>query len=110
MKIREYDYIKICLGYPSEEEEKTKCIWRIWNGFTIGTYETGLFGKKRVFAIDVRTWIYTNQFLAPNQIGKKVLTLNLKRKYWEKIRDGKKDWEFREVKKYWIVRLCGKDR
>ena len=38
----------------------------------------------------------------------KVLTLRIKREYWEEIRDGNKEEEFRLVTKYWATRLIGK--
>ena len=41
---------------------------------------------------------------------KKILTLHLKRKYWEQIRDGKKKYEYRLDTRYWrkrILRLDG---
>lgn len=38
----------------------------------------------------------------------KILRLNLKRKYWEQIRDGEKDLEFRLANEYWRKRLVGR--
>lgn len=35
----------------------------------------------------------------------KVLTLHLKRKHWEDIRDGRKPREYRLVTDYWMARL-----
>ena len=39
---------------------------------------------------------------------KKILRLNLKKKWWEQIRDGKKTVELRRVTQYWRKRLVGK--
>ena len=102
-----YDYIRLCLGYPSHEDT-SKIIWRKWNGFIEGWHETELFGLAMVYAIDVTKLIYKNQFLSPSIICKKVLTLNLKQKYWEEIRDFKKPLEYREMKPYWQKRLYEK--
>jgi len=99
-----YDYIRICLGYP-DHENTARIIWRKWNGFGTGKFDTDLFGYKKVFAIDVGETIYKNQFLSPAIHFKKVLTLNLKREYWEQIRDFKKKFDFREIKPYWKKRL-----
>lgn len=38
----------------------------------------------------------------------KVLRLNLKRKWWEKIRDGSKTVELRRATEYWQTRLIGR--
>jgi len=38
----------------------------------------------------------------------KTLRLNLKRKWWEQIRDGKKTVELRHAKEYWRKRLEGR--
>lgn len=104
-----YDYIKICLGYP-KSSCKERIIWRKWAGVEKGYYETGYYetGKLKythVYAIDVSKKIYENQHLAPNQFGKKVITFNLKRIFFEQIRDGIKKYEFREIKPYWEKRL-----
>lgn len=40
--------------------------------------------------------------------SKKILRLTLLRKYFDAIASGKKKWEFREVKPYWIKKLEGK--
>lgn len=106
MKPKEYDYIRLCLGYP-DHEDTSRIIWRKWNGFKMGKFETELFGKIHCFAIDVSEKIYSNQFLTPagNKLRKRTLTLNLKRKYWEEIRDDKKHFEFRENKPFWRKRF-----
>jgi len=104
MKPREYDYIKICLGYPKERDEG-RIIWRKWNGVATGKWETDLFGFIECYAIDLGVNVYENQHLAPTQWGKKVLTLNLKSKYWHQIKDYEKNWEYREIKPYWTKRL-----
>ena len=101
---KKYDYIRICLGYP-ELHDNSKIIWRKWNGVKKGIYETGLFGKKEVYAIDVTELIYSDQHLAPSVFFKDVLNLNLKREYWEKISRFEKPFEFREIKPYWTKRL-----
>lgn len=38
---------------------------------------------------------------------KRILTLHLKRKYWEAIRDGGKKFEYRLYTDYWRKRLIG---
>nr|WP_319393335.1 ASCH domain-containing protein [uncultured Desulfobacter sp.] len=38
----------------------------------------------------------------------KILHLNLKKKYWEKIKSGEKKYEYRLVTRYWAKRLVGK--
>ncbi len=35
----------------------------------------------------------------------KVLHLNLKSKYWDEIKAGEKDWEYRLMTPYWLKRL-----
>lgn len=107
---KNFHYIKLCLGYPNEDDTD-KIIWRKWRGVTKGKFETDLFGMKEVFAIDVSKLIYSNQFWTPagTRLRKKVLTLNLKRKYWEEIRDFKKLNEYREIKPYWEKRLLALD-
>lgn len=40
---------------------------------------------------------------------KRVLRLTLKRKWWEQIRDGEKDCEYRLVTDYWSKRLAHAD-
>lgn len=35
----------------------------------------------------------------------KILRLNLKREYWEAIRDGTKNYEYRQANLYWMRRL-----
>ena len=107
MNEKKYEYIKICLGYPKADDSR-KIIWRKWNGVKTGKFETDLFGYKHVFAIDVAEWISENQFLAPNFIHGNILNLNLKKKYWEQIRDNKKHFEYREIKPYWESRLFNK--
>ena len=113
MKAKEYDYIKICLGYPNKDDAD-RIIWRKWNGVKTGTYDTELFGNLCCYAVDVSKMCYENQHLAPQVVGfsvnnkfiyKSVLTLNLKRKYFEQIHDGEKLNEYREIKPYWTKRL-----
>lgn len=41
--------------------------------------------------------------------GKKYLTLNLKRKYFDEIKSGIKKEEYRELKEYWTKRLNSKE-
>lgn len=41
--------------------------------------------------------------------GQKCLTLNLKKKYFEEIKIGKKKEEYREFKEYWTKRLTSKE-
>lgn len=103
---KKYDYIRICLGYPNKKDS-TRIIWRKWNGVKTGRFETDLFGEIHCYAIDVWEWVRWNQHLSPALNLKKVLTLNLKRKYWEQIRDGEKHMEYREIKPYWTKRLLG---
>ncbi len=43
-----------------------------------------------------------------NNKEKTVLHLTLKKKYFDEILSGKKKKEFRELKSYWISRLCTK--
>lgn len=103
---KKFDYIKLCLGYPSNESGSKKIIWRRWNSFKILCCDTEKFGHKYVYAIDVSKFVYkTNQHLAPKTFDKKVLTLNLDEKYFEKIRDGIKKYEYREIKSFWTKRL-----
>ena len=44
-----------------------------------------------------------------NNKEKTVLQLTLKKKYFDEILSGKKKKEFREVKTYWISRLCTRE-
>lgn len=99
-----YDYIKLCLGYP-RENDSSRIVWRKWNGVKVGAYNTNLFGRKKVYAIDVSVGVYNNQHLAPTVFNKRVLTLNLKRLYWEAIHNWDKKEEYREIKPYWTKRL-----
>jgi len=101
---KRYDYIRLCMGYP-DFEDRSRIIWRKWAGVKKGYAETNLFGYSHVFIIDVSKLIYKNQFWSPSIICKKVLTLNLKRKYWEEIKCFKKRFEYRENKPYWQKRL-----
>jgi len=39
----------------------------------------------------------------------KILTINIKRKYFDLIKNGKKKEEYRLIKKYWIDRLENKE-
>jgi hypothetical protein len=39
----------------------------------------------------------------------KILTLNLKKEWFDDIKSGKKKFEYREYKPYWIKRLEGKN-
>lgn len=36
---------------------------------------------------------------------KRVLRLNLKREYWEEIKNGSKEFEYRRTTPYWLTRL-----
>jgi hypothetical protein len=40
---------------------------------------------------------------------RKILTLHLKKEYWQQIKDGKKKVEYRDVTPYWKKRLDGKE-
>jgi hypothetical protein len=103
-----YRYIKLCLGYPKSDDTE-RIIWRKWNGVKLGNYETDLFGEIYCFAIDVTILAYQDQHWGPcfqeSYAKKSIITLNLKRKYWEQIRDGEKKFEYRENKDYWRKRL-----
>ena len=44
-----------------------------------------------------------------NNKEKTVLHLTLKKKYFDEILSGKKKKEFREVKRYWVRRLCTRE-
>ena len=44
-----------------------------------------------------------------NNKDKTVLHLTLKKKYFDEILSGKKKKEFREVKRYWVRRLCTRE-
>jgi hypothetical protein len=112
MKPKKYDYIKICWGYPSDSE-RSRIIWRKWNGVTTEFASTKLFGDGHFYAIDVSKQIYDDQHLAPHCLptsengytSKKVLTLNLKGEYFKDILNYQKLKEYREIKPYWTKRL-----
>ena len=40
----------------------------------------------------------------------KVLYINLKKEFFDKIKSGEKDWESREYKEHWIKRLLNPDK
>lgn len=107
MKAKKYDYIKLCLGYPKADEWR-KIIWRRWIGFKTGVSDLELFGTKSVavYIIDVSQLVFPDQHLPPLPFSLSgVLTLNLKKKYWDQIRSGSKLEEYREIKPYWTKRL-----
>lgn len=41
---------------------------------------------------------------------KKVLYINLKKEFFDRIKSGEKDWESREYKEHWIKRLMNADK
>jgi hypothetical protein len=45
----------------------------------------------------------------PRRTEKRILSLNLMRKYFDAIADGTKNTEFREYKPHWRVQLEGRD-
>ena len=40
-------------------------------------------------------------------MAKNEITLTLKKEWFDMIRSGKKKFEYREIKDYWVKRLCG---